>query len=188
MKSIINKNLHLNNSLIYKNLVYALFLSILYFTFFFHSLVLAQNEENIALGEWRTHLTYFDAQTVATSEEKVYVASQNGLFFYDKEFSNLEVISRIDGLSDIGIAYLQYLPNINQLLISYTNGNIDFLSDNEIKNFPVFFEDAAILDKQIYHVYYLQNIVWISTNAGILEIDVEDSKNKRIRNSYQNLG
>ncbi|WP_338793555.1 two-component regulator propeller domain-containing protein [Bernardetia sp. MNP-M8] len=188
MKSIINKNLHLNNSLIYKNLVYALFLSILYFTFFFHSLVLAQNEENIALGEWRTHLTYFDAQTVATSEEKVYVASQNGLFFYDKEFSNLEVISRIDGLSDIGIAYLQYLPKINQLLIAYTNGNIDFLSDNEIKNFPVFFEDAAILDKQIYHVYYLQNIVWVSTNAGILEIDVEDSKNKRIRNSYQNLG
>ncbi|WP_338760538.1 two-component regulator propeller domain-containing protein [Bernardetia sp. ABR2-2B] len=154
----------------------------------YQNVLFAQNENNIALGEWRTHLTYFDAQTVATSQEKVYVASQNGLFFYDKEFSSLEVISRIDGLSDIGIAYLQYLPNIEQLLIAYKNGNIDFLSDDEIKNFPVFFEDAAILDKQIYHIYYLQNVVWISTNVGILEIDVENPTNKRIRNSYQNLG
>jgi ligand-binding sensor domain-containing protein len=165
---------------------------VIYFTFPFQNSLIAQtiqqDNSNIALGEWRTHLTYFDAQTLATSPEKVYVASQNGLFFYDKEFSSLEVISRIDGLSDIGIAYLQYLPNIKQLLIAYTNGNIDFLSDNEIKNFPVFFENTAILDKQIYHIYYLQNVVWISTNAGILEIDVESVRNKRIRNSYQNLG
>lgn len=188
MKSIINRVQNLNNSFIYNNLIFLLLLTIIYFTFSLQNFIFAQNQENIALGEWRTHLTYFDAQTVATSQEKVYVASQNGLFFYDKEFSNLEVISRIDGLSDIGIAYLQYLPNIEQLLIAYKNGNIDFLSDNEIKNFPVFFEDAAILDKQIYHIYYFQNIVWISTNAGILEIDVENATNKRIRNSYQNLG
>ncbi len=192
MKSIINRNLNTANLLTYKNLIFRLLFLIVFSNLIQLPLLFAQNDdatnENIALGEWRTHLTYFDAQTVATSEEKVYVASQNGLFFYDKEFSNLEVISRIDGLSDIGIAYLQYLPNIDQLLIAYKNGNIDFLLDNEIKNFPVFFEDAAVLDKQIYHIYYLQNIVWISTNAGILEIDVENSRNKRIRNSYQNLG
>lgn len=188
MKSTIKRILNLNNSLIYKNLIFFLLLNIIFFAFSLQTVLVAQNDENIALGEWRTHLTYFDAQTLATSQEKVYVASQNGLFFYDKEFSNLEVISRIDGLSDIGISYLQYLPNIDQLLIAYKNGNIDFLSENEIKNFPVFFEDAAILDKQIYHIYYFQNIVWISTNAGILEIDVENAKNKRVRNSYQNLG
>lgn len=188
MKSIINSVYGRINSLIYKKLIFSFLLLALYFTFSLPTLLFAQNNENIALGEWRTHLTYFDAQTLATSSKKVYVASQNGLFFYDKEFSNLEVISRIDGLSDIGISYLQYLPNIDQLLIAYKNGNIDFLSENEIKNFPVFFEDAAILDKQIFHIYYLQNIVWISTNAGILEIDVENSENKRIRNSYQNLG
>ncbi len=178
----------MTNALIYKNLIFCISLTIIYFISSLQIFVVAQNEENIALGEWRTHLTYFDAQTLTTSPDKVYVASQNGLFFYDKEFSNLEVISRIDGLSDIGIAYLEYLPNIEQLLIAYENGNIDFLSDNEIKNFPVFFENAAILDKQIYHIYYLQNVVWISTNAGILEIDVENPNNKRIRNSYQNLG
>ncbi|AFM04357.1 putative transcriptional regulator [Bernardetia litoralis DSM 6794] len=188
MKSLINRLNNLTNSFIYKNLILFSLLTTIYFTFSLQNLLIAQNENNIALGEWRTHLTYFDAQTLATSPEKVYVASQNGLFFYDREFSNLEVISRIDGLSDIGISYLQYLPNIEQLLIAYKNGNIDFLSDNEIKNFPVFFEDAAILDKQIYHIYYLQNVVWISTNAGILEIDVESETNKRIRNSYQNLG
>lgn len=188
MKSTTKRLLPLNNILIYKNLVFCLFLLIIYFIFSLHTPVVAQNEENIALGEWRTHLTYFDAQTLAVSPEKVYVASQNGLFFYDKEFSNLEVISRIDGLSDIGIAYLQYLPNIKQLMVAYRNGNIDFLSDNEIRNFPVFFENAALLDKQIYHIYYLQNVVWVSTNVGILEIDVENETNKRIRNSYQNLG
>ncbi|PIY12925.1 MAG: hypothetical protein COZ18_00975 [Flexibacter sp. CG_4_10_14_3_um_filter_32_15] len=188
MKSTIKQTLNLNNPLIFNNLIFRLLIGIIYFTFSLQTLLFAQNEDNIALGEWRTHLTYFDTQTLATSTEKVYVASQNGLFFYDKEFSSLEVISRIDGLSDIGIAYLQYLPNIDQLLIAYKNGNIDFLSDNEIKNFPVFFENAAILDKQIYHIYYLQNVVWISTNNGILEIDVESSTNKRIRNSYQNLG
>ncbi len=188
MKSIITRNLDTNNSLIYKRIPFSLLLLLIYFSFSLQTLLFAQNQENIALGEWRTHLTYFDAQSVATSNEKVYVASQNGLFFYDKEFSSLEVISRIDGLSDIGIAYLQYLPNIEQLLIAYENGNIDFLSDNEIRNFPTFFENSAILDKQIYHIYYLQNVVWISTNAGILEIDVENERNKRIRNSYQNLG
>jgi ligand-binding sensor domain-containing protein len=192
MKSIINRLYNLTNPRICKDLIFFLLLTAVYFTFSIQKSLLAQtveqNNDNIALGEWRTHLTYFDAQTLAISRKKVYVASQNGLFFYDKEFSNLEVISKIDGLSDIGIAYLKYLPNIKQLLIAYENGNIDFLSDNEIKNFPVFFEDAAILDKQIYHIYYLQNVVWISTNAGILEIDVENATNKRIRNSYQNLG
>ncbi len=188
MKNTINKLNNLTNSFIYKNLILSFLFVVVQFIFSFTNSLFAQNESDIALGQWRTHLTYFDAQTLATSDEKVYVASQNGLFFYDKEFSNLEVISRIDGLSDIGIAYLKYLPNIDQLLVAYKNGNIDFLSNNEIKNFPVFFEDAAILDKQIYHIYYLQNIVWVSTNTGILEIDVENPTNKRIRNSYQNLG
>ena len=188
MKSIINDYSHLHKSFISKNLIFVSTLFTICFFSFLPSLLPAQNTENIAIGEWRTHLTYFDAQTVATSKEKVYVASQNGLFFYDKEFSSLEVISRIDGLSDIGISSLEYLSNTEELMIAYRNGNIDFLSDQEIKNFPVFFEDAAILDKEIYHTYHLQNIVWISTNAGILELDVENSTKKRIRNSYQNLG
>ncbi|WP_291722385.1 two-component regulator propeller domain-containing protein [Bernardetia sp.] len=188
MKSIKNQLFKLKKCFISNQSTFLFTFFTIYSIFFLSSSVIAQNEDNIAIGEWRTHLTYFDAQTVAASENKVYVASQNGLFFYDKEFQSLEVVSRIDGLSDIGISALEYLPNTDEILVAYQNGNIDFLSDNQIKNFPVFFEDAAILDKEIYHTHYFQNVVWISTNAGILEIDVENSANKRIRNSYQNLG
>jgi hypothetical protein len=87
--------------------------------------------QEIPVGTWRTHLTYHNAQNVAVAGDKIYCASENGLFYLDKADNSLQTITTIDGLSDIGIADLAYATAQSTLVIGYQNGNIDLIREDE---------------------------------------------------------
>lgn len=80
------------------------------------------------IGNWRSHVSYRSARSVAVVADYVYVATANGLFAYDKTTSELVTLTRQDGLTDGGISRLLYLPDQSRLLIAYRTGTIDFLT------------------------------------------------------------
>ncbi|QJD77831.1 PorZ beta-propeller-like domain-containing protein [Spirosoma rhododendri] len=80
------------------------------------------------IGNWRSHVSYRSAQTVAVATNYVYAATANGLFAFDKTTNERMTLTRQDGLTDVGISRLLYLPDQSRLLIAYRTGTIDFLS------------------------------------------------------------
>ena len=149
----------------------------------------AQND--IPVGTWRTHLTYFDAHSLTLANNRVYCASQNALFYFDKDSQETSVLSTIEGLSDTKIASLAYHETTKTLVIAYKNGNIDLLNDaqgkgnEQVTNIRSILNANQLTDKTIYHVNLDGDFAYLSTDFGVVVLDLNT---QRIKETYSNIG
>jgi len=81
----------------------------------------------VAVGQWRDHLPYTYGQMVAEGSDKVYALTNIGLYSYNKNNSETQKMSKINGLSDVNPTAIAYSETHNQLLIGYFNGNLDIV-------------------------------------------------------------
>lgn len=146
--------------------------------------LLLQAQEDIAVGAWRTHLAYFNGKKVAVAPNKVYCASENGLFAFNTADNTLTTIGKLDGLSDNGIADLAYHTPTATLVIAYQNGNIDLLREEEIINVRSVLNSNRV-DKRIFQITLDGNIAYMATAFGGLALRLD---NIGIGDVYENLG
>lgn len=147
---------------------------------------LSVQAQNIALGTWRTHAAYQSVKSVAAGGNVVYAASSNGFFYLDKTDNTLNTMSKVSGLSDTEISRIAYHDALKVLVIGYQNGNLDLLKTGEIVNIPAIKTNTAITaTRQINHIFIQGNNAYLSTDFGVVVLDV--SKNE-IKATYQNLG
>ncbi|EAY26148.1 type IX secretion system anionic LPS delivery protein PorZ [Microscilla marina] len=142
--------------------------------------------QNIPLGTWRTHAAYQMVKSLALGNNKVYAASSNGFFYVDQTDNTLNTMSKISGLSDTEISQIAYHEALKTLVVTYQNGNIDLLKSDEIVNIPTIKTNKNITEsKQVNHILIQGNNAYLSTDFGIVVLDL--SKNE-IKETYQNLG
>lgn len=146
-----------------------LFSYIFLFLFYLSNLTQAQ----IAVGQWRDHLPYSDGRKVAIAGNKVYCATSAGLFFYDKDDNSLHKLSKINGLSDIGVSTINYDNQNNILIIGYSNGNIDMIKNNEIINISDIYRKQMIGRKTINDVLFIDNAAYLSCAFGIVVLNTD---------------
>ncbi|MEY4540467.1 MAG: hypothetical protein RLZZ306_2224, partial [Bacteroidota bacterium] len=85
---------------------------------------------NAQIGTWQTHFNYFNTKDLAIVEKNIYCVSENGFFYYDTEAKQSVKLSKIDGLTETGIAKIGYNLPSKTLVIAYQTGNIDLLTVN----------------------------------------------------------
>lgn len=140
------------------------------------------------IGSWQTYVSYLSGQSVAVVGTKIYAATQNGFFYYDKNTGETTTLSKADGLSDVGISRILYLADQKKILLAYQNGNLDFLAvtetgePNGVTNVSTIVSAANLPDsRSINHLNRIGNNVYLSTAFGIVVLDV--LKNE-IRDTY----
>ncbi len=141
-------------------------------------------QSNIPTGTWRTHYSYNSTISVSQSTDKVYAASSSGLFILDKADKSITSITKLNGLSDTGISLIDFNTNTNTLLISYENGQIDLLRNNEISSIPDIKLSDIFVSKISHHMNEVGIYTYLSTDFGLLKIDTES---QLIQESYLNL-
>jgi len=130
-------------------------------------------EAQVALGEWRAHLPYHFAEKVMLYEDKVFCSSTGGLFYYNLSDNSVETISKADGLSDNGIAVMEYYPEKQVAMLVYEDANIDLLKGDDIINIPDIMKKQIPGDKQVYDILFQGNKAYLSTGFGIVVVDIE---------------
>ncbi len=146
-------------------------------------------QEAIPIGSWRTHFSFQNTHTLALAGQKVYTATTNGLFYYDKDDKSVNVLSKIDGLHDVGIVAMAYHQQQEALVIAYRSGGIDVLSENNIYANNLLKESSSTQAEQIYQISFLNDTVFIATSLGIrvFLLDVSSEKPLSILESYTRL-
>lgn len=122
----------------------------------------------IPKGTWREHLPFNQGQTLALTDTRVYCATDLAVFYYNKPDGRLIKMSKINGLSDLGIGHLAYTKDFDKLLIGYTNGNIDLFTGDVKTNFPDIMRKNMIADKAIYHINFYGEQAYLSFGFGIV--------------------
>ena len=157
----------------------------IFFTTIITCLFLLQNsfaQEERTLGDWQAHLSYGVGRTVAQSSDKVYVGTDRAMFSYNKYDGQIQNYTKIDGLSEMGIACLAHHPAKEILLIAYDNTNIDLLKDNsKIVNISGIRRSNIIGGKKIYDVLIQDDFAYIACGFGIVVLDLEK---EQIKDTY----
>lgn len=125
------------------------------------------------IGKWRSHLPYSNASKLVLAGNKIYCATDGGLFYYDQSDKSIETFSKENGLSDTEISALGYSEELGVTIIAYVNANIDLVQNNTIFNIPDIMRKQILGDKRIYSIMILDNYAYLSTGFGIVALNLE---------------
>ena len=148
---------------------------VLFLVFTFLSYFLSAQSE-IPIGVWKSHLAYKEGFWVAESENNIFYAASKGLLIINKEDNSTRFLSKEDGLSGVNISRLIFDKSNDQLIILYTDSNIDILSDNdEVINIPSIKDNRTIIgSKSINDFQIVDNeIAYLATDFGILSFNLK---------------
>jgi hypothetical protein len=143
---------------------YALF--ILIFIFPFPGFALS------GTGDWKDYYSFTNAKKVTDAGNKIFCATEGGLFYLDKTDNSLHKISTEDGLSDVGINTMAWNDSRKLLLVAYENSNIDLILENRIINLNDIKRKLLTGDKTIYSIVFSGNDAFLACGFGIVDIDL----------------
>ncbi len=133
-------------------------------------------QADLKIGQWKSHLPYYVGRAITQSETTVYYASPWSIFMIDKDDPNYTAsfISKVEGLSDVGMGQIKYAPNQETLIACYSNSNIDLIKPGEIINLPFIKEDPNIIgDRQIYNIFLQgDDLAYLACGFGVVELNV----------------
>jgi ligand-binding sensor domain-containing protein len=136
------------------------------------SLLVFQLNAQIKLETWRDHLPFTDAFQVLMADNRIYCATPGGLFYFDKSDNSINKLTRVQGLSDIGISAIAYSTALKELLIGYQNGNIDIFENNRITNITDIKVKSSLGDKKINHILFNNSNAYLSCGFGIVLLNL----------------
>ena len=122
--------------------------------------------------DWKAHLAYYESEAVAETNDRVFVMANGALYSYNKNDSEIRLYSKQNGLSDTDISLIKYSPDTHTLIIVYSNGNIDLLSNEDIKNMPYLKMATNIQSKNVNDIYLDNQLAYFSTDFGIMAVNL----------------
>jgi hypothetical protein len=127
-----------------------------------------------SIGTWRDHLPYGRTIDVCVDEKDlVWCATPYSVFTYNPPDGEIQRISKINLLSDVGISVMEFDPQTRYVLIGYENGNLDLIRDGKSINLPDIRLSSVVGDKQIYNIFVKDGRAYLCTGLGIVVIDLE---------------
>ncbi len=146
----------------------------------------------IPIGSWRSHYNYSKGKSLTKAGNKIFAAAINGFFAYDLTDNEALVLNIEDGFYDINISNLAYDEVSKILVIAYNSGAIDLAkldNNSEIKEITpllsIKYSTTLLGSKQVNEITFSNNIAYLSTDYGIVQVDLQK---KQIKEIDQNLG
>ncbi|ALW83924.1 hypothetical protein AUC43_01670 [Hymenobacter sedentarius] len=137
-------------------------------------------------GDWQLHLPTNRPLRLEDAGDRVYVATENAFYFLDKKLNTTQVLSRRDGLNDVGVAALAYDSVTQQTVLAYRNSNLDILRPNgSVRNLNDVLRKSIQGTKEINQVSIGAGKAYVSTSFGLVVVDLTKLE---ISDTYSNIG
>ena len=117
----------------------------------------------VKVGQWVDHLSYNYTNSVSKVGNTVYVSNGQGLAKYNTTDNSIEKMTKIDGLSDVGVQLVRKCDANDALIVIYSNTNIDVIKpDGSIINISDIKRKSITGNKTINEVYFKGTFAYIA--------------------------
>jgi hypothetical protein len=130
----------------------------------------------VAMGKWRTHLSYNSVSQIAQSGNKIFAVSQGALFSVDKQDGGLQFYSKLNGLNGSNITKIEFDATNQELLIIYSNGNIDLFGTGGVTNIPDLFNKQMSSSKNVNHIQFYEKKAFLACDFGIVVLNMDKNE------------
>jgi ligand-binding sensor domain-containing protein len=147
------------------------------------NLSFAQSE--IPLGTWRAHISFNNIHSMATSDGKIYGASQNGVVMIDRSDNSISTLSKINGLHGTTITAMNYFNDGDKVLIAYLDGKIDVLTGNDVRTIDITGSVTTPGSKRINYVAIRGGLAYAATDYGVVILDLATND---VKETWRDIG
>ena len=138
------------------------------------------------IDDWKLYPSYHNATYCQVAGDKVYILASGALYSYNKNDNEVHLYDKINTLSDIDITNIAYCKDIKALVIVYSNANIDILYDDESVYNITDFKNKSLPKKKINNIGIQGKTAYLSTEFGVVELDLENLEFKNTFDSGLN--
>lgn len=157
-------------------------------------------------GDWKLHGTFDNSiTTMVETPERVYFTglaqqqnsnsrtiakARRNLFYYDKKGDEIQLLSKVNHLSETNIEHIAYNPEHKYLLVIYDNLNIDLVYDNgKVDNIAALRLSDIPGTTTVRRISFdpERNLIWLATDFGYVCLDDQKLEVKESRNYGRNL-
>ncbi|RMG82842.1 MAG: T9SS C-terminal target domain-containing protein [Bacteroidetes bacterium] len=136
------------------------------------------SQSDLAIGQWKSHLPFNAGLYVTQSETQVFYATRLALLAIDKADLALHRMTKVEGLSQVGISLIKYNQGAQKLMVIYDDSTIDLVSEDEI--FTIFdLKNSNIINgkKEVYDIFIENDsIAWLGANYGITKFNMRSGQ------------
>ncbi len=138
----------------------------------------SQNDtiSQLKIGQWQQHLPWRSGKYVSTSATHAYFSTEWAVVEVDKSDFSPRFLTKVEGLSDIGVGLVRFNRAANLLLIAYSNSNIDLWNptDGSVINLPFIKKNIGLQgDKKIYDVFFEGKNAFLSCGFGVVKLNLD---------------
>ncbi len=134
--------------------------------------------QDVGIGNWKDYQSYNSASYIAEADNRIYCVTSGGLFYLNKEDNTINRMSKVTGLSDIGVKQVAYSEELKITIITYENCNIDLIKNNQIVNISDIKRKEIIGLKLINNITLRDGIAYLSCSFGLVLVDLEKEEIK----------
>lgn len=132
--------------------------------------------QEIGIGSWRDHLPYREVISITDAGSRIYAATPYAIFYLDLEDNSVNRVTKINGLSDVGISEIEYNKKYNTLVIAYSNANIDLVKGDRVINLSDIKRKQILGDKSINSIIFIDDLAYLSCGFGVVVLDINDEE------------
>ncbi len=136
------------------------------------------NAQQIPIGSWRDELPYTQCISVTEVGNLIYTATPYSIFSVDKDDNSVRRVSKINGLSDIGISCIRYNSSASTVVLTYTNANIDLIRGSNVTNISDIKRKQILGNKTINSIFCYDKYAYLACGFGIVVLDLEKDEIK----------
>ncbi len=131
---------------------------------------------SLKIGDWRQHLPWQRSLYVTQSSSKVYFATEWAIVEINKADRSPRFITKVDGLSDVGMNLIRYNEASGLMVVVYDNSNLDLYNPTTgtVVNLPFIKTNVNIIgDKKVYAIAFDGAFAYLACGFGVLKLNLE---------------
>lgn len=136
------------------------------------STVLAASAQS-RIGDWEDLNSFNTLRHVYATPDRVYASTRMAMFYYDKNTYATVPMTKVKGLSDVGIATFAYDDERDCLVIAYSNSGVDFRRGSQVYHLPDIRRSTISGDKQIYSIRFHDGKAYLACGFGIVVVNMD---------------
>lgn len=130
------------------------------------------------IGSWRTYMPYQQAVEVLEAGNKLYGICYSGVFSINLIDSTLDIITKIDGLSEVKIKTASIDKSSGAIIIAYENTKLDIIKSNEIINIDDIFNKEITGLKSVNSIDCINGTAYVNCGFGTVLYDFNKNEIK----------
>ena len=139
------------------------------------TICIVQAQNDIKIGQWRSHLPYQFGRYITQSEESVFYTTDFSVLEIDKQERSVRFLSKVEGLSEVGTEIVKYNKSNEVLILTYSNSAFDLIkSDGSVVTFSNIKDDGNFFNRTINDLTIVKDsMAYFSTGFGVVEFNVQ---------------